>query len=99
MADITVEQLKERLDAGEKVNLIDVRETYEHEEFNVGGQLIPLGNIPMELSNLDGMKGEEVIVYCRSGKRSGMAQELLTRAGFTNVRNLIGGMMEWTSKF
>ena len=99
MADITVEQLKERLDAGEQVNLIDVRETYEHEEFNVGGQLIPLGNIPMELGNLDSLKDEEVIVYCRSGKRSAMAQELLKRAGFSNARNLIGGMMEWTSKF
>ena len=97
--DITVTQLKEKLDAGEEFVLIDVREPYERQEFNVGGQLIPVGNIPQALDSLQEHKDEEIIIYCRSGNRSGMAQQFLQQAGFTNVRNLLGGMLEWQETF
>jgi len=72
--DITVKELQERIEKGEKINLIDVREPNEYEEDNIGGQLIPLGELPYRLDELDGLQDEEVIVHCRSGKRSGMAR-------------------------
>ncbi len=99
MTDITCEELKERMDKGEKLNLIDVREEYENEEFNIGGKLISLGTIPSSLNELEELKDEEIIVYCRSGARSGKAKMFLMSNGFTNVRNLIGGMMNWRSTF
>lgn len=97
--DITVEELKDRMDKGESLNLIDVREEYENEEFNIGGKNIPLGQITMNLDDLAEDKDDEIILYCRSGNRSGIAKALLTQSGFTNARNLLGGMVEWKSKF
>ena len=97
--DITVQELKQKLDNGEDFTLVDVRETYEHEEFNVGGRLIPLGELPSSIAELAAAKDGEVVVYCRSGKRSGMAQRLLQQAGFSNVRNLEGGMLAWVDTF
>ena len=93
--DITVQQLKEKMDQGASFTLIDVRENWEHDEFNVGGDLIPLGELMNKIPEMEDKKGEEVVVYCRSGNRSGMAQQLLQSAGFSNVRNLIGGMVHW----
>lgn len=95
MNDITCEELKTRLDKGETLNIIDVREPYEFEEFNIGAQLIPLGEIPFKLEELAHLKTEEIIVHCRSGARSSNAKLFMMENGFTNVRNLIGGMMEW----
>lgn len=97
--DITVEELKERCDKGEKINLIDVREPNEFDEFNLGGQLIPLGILPQALEQLESLKDEEVILHCRSGKRSATAKQILSEHGFTNVRNLLGGVIEWQQKF
>ncbi|MCL4109267.1 UNVERIFIED_CONTAM: hypothetical protein GTU68_063035 [Idotea baltica] len=97
--NITVEELKERLDKSEKLNLIDVREIYEHEEVNIGGELIPLGTIPTSVEDLWDKKDEEIIVYCRSGNRSGQAQQFLLQSGFTNVLNLTGGMLAWVDKY
>jgi rhodanese-related sulfurtransferase len=97
--DISVIELKKRLDAGEKINLIDVREQYEYDEFNLGGELIPLGTLPGKLEDLETLKDEEVIVHCRSGARSGTAKMFLTQSGFTNVRNLIGGVLDWQAQF
>ena len=97
--DITVEELKERKDKGEKINLIDVREPYEFDEFNLGGELIPLGTLPTSLGQLENLKNEEVIVHCKSGGRSGTAKQFLSQHGFTNVRNLLGGVVEWQKKF
>ena len=91
--DISVVELKKRLDAGETINLIDVREQYEYDEFNLGGDLIPLGTLPGKLEDLEDLKNEEVIVHCRSGARSGMAKSILEQAGFSNVVN--GG--PWTA--
>jgi len=93
--DITVQELKERLDRGEKVNLIDVREEYEYTEDNLGGELIPLGDLPHRIDELEERSGEEIIVQCRSGKRSEQAQRFLEQNGFTNVRNLIGGILAY----
>ena len=97
--DISVTELKARLDAEENFILIDVREPHEHEEFNVGGQLIPVGNIPQALEDFVDHKDDEIIVYCRSGNRSGMAQQFLQQYGFSKVRNLIGGMLAWQETF
>ncbi|MEZ0539194.1 rhodanese-like domain-containing protein [Fibrella arboris] len=93
--DITVQELRERLDKGEKLNLIDVREPNEYEADNIGATLIPLGELPYRIDELDGLQDEEVIVHCRSGARSARAQQYLEENGFTNVRNLTGGMLAY----
>ncbi|MEY4954271.1 MAG: hypothetical protein RI981_356 [Bacteroidota bacterium] len=93
--DITIEELKERMDKGEKLNLIDVREEYEFDEFNIGAKLIPLGELPDRLEEINAWKEEEILVHCRSGARSGRAKEYLASEGFTNVRNVLGGMLAW----
>jgi rhodanese-related sulfurtransferase len=97
--DISVIELKKRLDAGESIHLIDVREQHEYDEFNLGGELIPLGTLPGKLEDLEDLKNEEVIVHCRSGARSGTAKMFLTQSGFTNVRNLLGGVLDWQAQF
>ncbi|GAC1388548.1 MAG: hypothetical protein NVSMB45_18350 [Ginsengibacter sp.] len=71
MKTISVEQLKARIDSGEQLNLIDVREPHENAEFNIGGKLIPLGKIQsMQIEELDDLRDQEIICYCRSGNRS-----------------------------
>jgi rhodanese-related sulfurtransferase len=99
MADITTKELKERMDAGEKLNLFDVREVHEYEVFNIGATLIPLGELPGRISELKHLENEEVIIHCRSGARSGQAKMFLEDAGFTNVRNVLGGMLDWQARF
>jgi rhodanese-related sulfurtransferase len=100
MQNITAEEVKERLDKGEKLNLVDVREPHEHAEFNIGGVLFPLGKIQaMMVDELEDLKDEEVIVYCRSGNRSGQAAMILDTMGFKNTKNLTGGMLKWQEKF
>jgi rhodanese-related sulfurtransferase len=100
MQNITAEEVKTRLDNGETLNLVDVREPHEHAEFNIGGILLPLGKIQtMQVDELENLKEEEVIVYCRSGNRSGQAALTLDMLGFKNTKNLTGGMMGWLSKF
>lgn len=99
MNDITTDELKQRMDQGEKLNVFDVREVYEYEEFNIGAINIPLGELPGRLNELEHLKEAEVIVHCRSGARSNNAKMFLLDAGFTNVRNVLGGMLDWQSKF
>lgn len=96
--DIQVEELKDKIDAREEFVLIDVREDYERAEFNVGGQHIPLGSLPTRLDDLEEYKNQEIVIYCRSGNRSGQAKAFLEQLGYKNVRNLIGGMLEWNRK-
>lgn len=96
--DITVEELKRRLDNKEKLHIIDVREPHEYAEFNIGAENIPLGLLPQKLYDFDDMKDEEIIVHCKSGMRSTSAKALLEQNGFKNIRNLTGGMMEWKEK-
>lgn len=98
MADISVTELHERMQRGEKLNIIDVREVYEYEEFNIGAQSIPLGSLPEKLGELEGLKTEEVIVHCRSGSRSSNAKMYMMSEGFTNVRNLLGGIIAYQAE-
>ena len=100
MQNISVDELKSRMDAGEKINLIDVREPFENADFNIGGRLLPLGKIQsMQVDDIEELKDEEVILYCRSGNRSGQACMFLDTMGFTNTKNLSGGMLAWREKF
>ena len=100
MINITPEEVKQRLDAGEPLHLVDVREPYENAEFNIGGILLPLGKIQsMQTEDIENLLNEEVILYCRSGNRSGIAARVLEQAGFTNTKNLVGGMLAWQTKF
>jgi len=99
MKTITVEAVKARIDAGEKLLLLDVREPHEHADFNIGGTLLPLGQVQtFQVDDIEDWKDKEVIVYCRSGNRSGQACMILEQAGFTNLSNLVGGMLDWQAK-
>lgn len=95
MEDITVKELKERLANNETIHIIDVREQHEYDDFNIGATLIPLGEIPNRLEELAEYENKELILHCRSGARSGKAKLYLQDKGFTKVRNLLGGMLEW----
>jgi rhodanese-related sulfurtransferase len=96
MQTISVEELKKRMDAGEDVHLVDVREPNENEDFNIGGILLPLGDIRnMQTDTIDEWKDDEIVLYCRSGNRSGIATQILEQMGFKNVKNLTGGMLAW----
>jgi rhodanese-related sulfurtransferase len=100
MKNISVEELKLKMDRGEKINLIDCREAHEYEEANLGGLLLPLGKIQtMQVDEIENLKDEEVIIYCRSGRRSMMACMMLDQMGFTNTFNVTGGILEWQDKF
>ncbi len=96
MQNITVKELKQRLNSGEKLNILDVREPDEYAEFNIGGKLYPLGKIQsMQVDELEDWKKEEIIVHCRSGKRSLTACMFLETLGFSNTKNLEGGVLAW----
>ncbi len=96
MDTITAQELKQRLDKGEAVHLVDVREPFEHEDFNIGGTLLPLGRVQaMDIDELEPLMDEEIILYCRSGNRSGQAAMLLESMGYSQVKNLEGGMLRW----
>jgi len=100
MQNITVEELRRRMDTGEKINLVDCREPHEYAEFNIGGKLIPLGQIQsMQIDDIEDLKDEEVIVHCRSGQRSMMACLFLDTIGFKDTKNLTGGILAWQEKF
>lgn len=99
MNTISVEELKAKLDSGESLNLLDVREPDEHEDFNIGGRLLPLGDIrSFALDSIEDWENEDIIVYCRSGNRSGQASLLLEQAGYAPI-NLTGGMLAWEEKY
>jgi len=91
--DITSQELKERLEKKEEIFLLDVREQYEFDIFNIGGVLIPLGHLPARMNELDPER--EIVVHCRTGRRSGRAVELLKSKGFSKARNLVGGLEAW----
>lgn len=88
------------MEAGEELNLIDVREISENTEFNIGGILIPLGKIQtLQIEEIEELKEEEIILYCRSGNRSMVACIILESAGFKRTKNLSGGVLAWQDKF
>ena len=96
MTNISVAKLKERIAAKEPLHLLDVREPDERLEFNIGGVFIPLGQVmAMQTDEIENLKSEEIICYCRSGKRSMQAAMMLETFGFINVVNLDGGMLSW----
>jgi len=97
--DITVQELRQKLESGEKFVFIDVREPWEYQEFNLGARLMPLGELMNRMWELEDHKNDEIVLYCRSGNRSGMAQSLMQAQGFTNVRNLSGGLLAWQNAF
>jgi rhodanese-related sulfurtransferase len=96
MQEITVQELKEKLDSGEDFQLIDVREDFEYETSNIGGLLIPLGGIVIEADKVS--KDKPVVVMCRSGKRSAAAIMQLEQLGYTNLSNLQGGILAWAAE-
>ena len=99
MNDITVEELKEKLSSQDEYLFLDVREQHEYDDFNLGARLIPLGDLMGSMDDLEGYKEKELIIHCRSVQRSGMAKQLMMEAGFKNVRNVLGGVVDWQAKF
>jgi adenylyltransferase/sulfurtransferase len=95
-ADIQVEELKRRLDKGDDIFVLDVREPHEYQICNIGGYLIPLGDLPKRVSELDSSR--EIVAHCRSGVRSAKAVDFLRQAGFKKVRNLGGGILAWADR-
>lgn len=95
--DITVKELKERMDRGDAPRLIDVREPHEAAICSIpGAELIPAAQFAQQLGELDPQ--QELVIHCRSGGRSGMAVQMLKARGFTNVRNLTGGVLAWINE-
>jgi len=97
MKEITVEELKQKIDQNEDFQLIDVREEFEYETSNLNGEHIPLAQIVLEKDKIS--KDKPVVIHCRSGKRSAQAILLLEREGFTNLSNLAGGILAWRDSF
>jgi rhodanese-related sulfurtransferase len=96
MTHITASELKHRIEAGETIKIIDVREPAEYAESNIGGILLPLGQIAnMQLDDIEDYKNEELIIHCKGGSRSMQACLILEQAGFNNLVNLTGGITAW----
>ena len=91
--DIQAQELFLRLKNQEKLNLLDVREPLEFSTYNIGGKNIPLGKLKPAINSLNYTKNEEIIVICKMGLRSETGSQLLKQHGFTNVRNLEGGLL------
>jgi adenylyltransferase/sulfurtransferase len=94
--EITARELKLRLDRGDDLFILDVREPHEYQICNLKGHLIPLGELPSRLHELD--SSHEIIAHCRSGKRSAQAVDFLRQAGFRKVYNLRGGILSWSTE-
>ncbi len=90
---ITVTGVREKLDRGENLFLLDVREPQEYQIANLGGHLIPLNDLPRRVHELD--SSQDIVVYCHSGVRSGKAVQFLKQLGFRKVKNLVGGIDAW----
>jgi len=94
--EITPRELKERLDRGDEIFILDVREPHEYQICNLKGHLIPLGELPRRVHELD--SSHEIVAHCRSGKRSAEAVDFLRKAGFRKVLNLRGGILSWSTE-
>jgi adenylyltransferase/sulfurtransferase len=93
---LTVKELKRRIDAGEDVYILDVREPYEYRIAQIGGKLIPQTDVPNRLAEID--RDREIIVQCRSGVRSQRIAEFLKQQGYPRVVNLAGGILAWADE-
>ena len=92
---MTPRELKDRLDKGDKIVLLDVREPWEYSMAKIEGSiLIPLGTLPQSLDQLD--RAAEIVAHCHHGMRSADAVGFLLQQGFTNVKNLVGGIDDWS---
>lgn len=97
MKEVTVKELKQLIDEGADFQLIDVREPNEFDFANLNGELIPLGTVAQNVDKFS--KDKQVVVHCRSGKRSGDAiQYLEQNHGFDNLYNLVGGILAWSDE-
>jgi len=94
--EITVEELKQKIDKGEDINVLDVREPHEYEVANIGVRLIPLGELPQRLAELE--QDDILAIHCKTGARSARAVKLLQDAGFQNVYNVKGGITAWSEE-
>jgi adenylyltransferase/sulfurtransferase len=94
--EIPVEELKRRLDAGEDIFVLDVREPHEFQICNIHGHLIPLGDLPKRVHELDSSR--EIVVHCKSGARSAKAVDFLRQSGFKRASNLTGGILAWADR-
>jgi len=94
--EITPRELKARLDRGDDLYVLDVREPHEYQICNIGGHLIPLGDLSRRANELDSAR--EIVAHCRSGKRSAEAAEFLRKAGFKKIWNLKGGILAWSDE-
>lgn len=99
MNDITVTELKEKLDNNEDFLLLDVREQMEYDMYNIKARLIPLGTLQDNMESLEEYKEKEIVIHCRSGMRSATAKQMMLSSGFKNVRNLLGGMLAWQETY
>jgi rhodanese-related sulfurtransferase len=93
MQEIDAQSLKTRLQSGEQLNLLDVREEIEYHTYNIGGRNIPLSKLNEVLALVHPNKTDELIVICKAGLRSATAQQILIQNGFKNVKNLTGGLL------
>jgi len=94
--EMQVEELKRRLDAGDDIFVLDVREPHEYQICNIGGYLIPLGDLPERVNELDSSR--EIVAHCKMGGRSAKAVDFLRQAGFKKVHNLAGGITAWSER-
>ena len=93
---ISVKDLKHRMDAGDDFLLLDVREPFEYQIANLGGKLIPQGEVPARLAEID--RERDIVVHCRSGARSQRIAEFLAQQGYPKVANLAGGILAWADE-
>jgi adenylyltransferase/sulfurtransferase len=93
---LSVKELKQRMDAGEDLFILDVREPFEYQIANIGGKLIPQNDVPQRLSEID--RDREIIVQCKSGGRSQRIAEFLKQSGYPRVVNLAGGILAWADQ-
>ena len=93
MTDISAKEMLARFNNGEHLNLLDLRGEMEYHTLNIGGKNIPLPILPDNLDELDWNKTDEIIVICKAGLRSATAKSILTLNGYSNIRNLTGGLM------
>lgn len=96
--EISVQQLKQIIDSKEPIVLVDVREAHEKAISDIGGQLIPLSRFETDYAKLEPQKEQSIVLYCRSGGRSGQAANFLVSKGFKNVTNVLGGINKWAAE-
>ncbi|MDI6401791.1 rhodanese-like domain-containing protein [Balneolaceae bacterium ANBcel3] len=96
--EISVHELKKLIDEGNSPFILDVREPFEKDLVDIGGELVPLGELALRTDEFEDHKHEPVVIYCRSGARSAEACKILMSEGYTDVRNLKGGILDWAKE-